>query len=259
MRITVSIHTVLAFNRQNQCVVWTSCWGFSSSSLLLHVFLSPAGSGFTLYRTNTVSVCVSRVELLHLASSSLHLVKPKEYDVPASPAPPPPRPPPPPPPLLPPPMKVKQTLDTHRKHGAMRRLSITRGHPDWLCCSGTLRYDKRYLNDPLRVSWVQPVTAGGCLLGSCRETEPERPVCTLHIIFKPKHIIACLERRACEQKTARPGTLICTEGTTSLIDIRLITTILFDWWNKLLNLYFLKYHTVYVLYGEGSVNYFVDF
>lgn len=60
----------------------------------------------------------------------LHLFKPKEYAIPAFPAPPSP-------PLLLPSSdegEIKQTLDkntdTHREHGAMRRLSITRGHPD---------------------------------------------------------------------------------------------------------------------------------
>lgn len=38
----------------------------------------------------------------------------------------------------------------------------------------------------------------------CREKDHVRPVCALHIIFKPKHIIACLESRACEEKRTLP-------------------------------------------------------
>lgn len=139
-------------------------------------------------------------------------------------------------------VELKQTLDTnsdtHRKHGAMRRLSITRGLLTDLCTeqsySGTLRYEKHYLNHLLHIfttcllaNGVLHIFIGRCFLGDCssccREKELVSPVCTSHIIFKPKHIIACLESRACKQKntcltfvlTAQPSTISLKNGNNN--------------------------------------------
>lgn len=113
-------------------------------------------------------------------------------------------------------MKVIKT-DTHRKTMQLQDacLSIQEDIRIEFCTvqssSGTPRYDKRYLNHPFDIFTTRLLAYGvlrvftsRCFLGGfsscCRENEPVRPVCTLHIISKPKHITACLESRACKQK-----------------------------------------------------------
>lgn len=79
----------------------------------------------------------------------------------------------------------------------------------------TLRYEANVTWILLHIFASSPLADGGlhiitsrCSVGRCssccREKDHLRPFCALHIIFKPKHIIACLESRACEEKRTRP-------------------------------------------------------
>lgn len=114
----------------------------------------------------------------------------------------------PPPLLLHPSTDKKKTLTLIGNHAAMRRLSIQEDIPTDFCAvqssSRTPRYDKRYLNRLLNIFTVLRVFMSRCFWEAspccCRDKEPVRPVCTLHIISKPKHITACLEGRACKEK-----------------------------------------------------------